>query len=474
MKRYDAVVVGSGPNGLSAAITIARAGRSVLVLEGAATIGGGLTSKELTLPGYIHDSCAAVHPLAASSPLFARLPLEDHGLEWVQPREPLVHPFDDGSAAVLHRSLERMAHEFSEDAASYRRLFGPLVSRWQALMWEVLQPITHIPRWPLLLARFGLPSLLSATRLARTAFDDPRLQALFVGSAGHATLPLDQSLTASFALVLNGAAHGAGWPIVRGGSQRLADALASYLRSLGGEIETHRLVRRIDDLPEHRVVMFDTAPRHLLAIAGDRMSDRYRRRIMGFRRGDSVFKVDYALSEPVPWRAPECADAGTAHLGGSLEEIVAAEDDVARGRVPEAPLVLSGQPTAFDPTRAPEGRHTFWAYCHLPRGSDADMTDRIERQIERFAPGFRDVVLHCSTLSPSQLEALNPNLVDGDISGGSNGGLQLFFRPGMTLWPYNTPAEGVYLCSSSTPPGGGVHGMCGYWAARAALKRELR
>ncbi len=474
MSRYDAVVVGSGPNGLAAAITMARAGRTVLVLEGADAVGGGITSSELTLPGFIHDCCAGVHPLGASSPLFRRLPLDEHGLEWVHPPAPLAHPFDDGDVAVLHRSLDRTADEFPEDAASYRRLFGPLVSRWQALMWEVLQPITHIPRWPLLLARFGLPSLLSASGLARVAFGSPKLQALFAASAGHAILPLDQPLTASFALVLNGAAHGAGWPIARGGSQRLADALASYLRSLGGEIETHRPVRTLDDLPEHRVAMFDTAPRQLLAIAGDRMSDRYRRRIMGFRRGDAVFKVDYALSEPVPWRAEECADAGTVHLGGSLEDLVAAEDEVAHGRVPESPLVLAGQPTGIDPSRAPEGQHTFWAYCHLPRGSSEDMTDRIERQIERFAPGFRDVVLARSSLSPERLEGLNPNLVGGDITGGSNGGLQLFFRPGVTLWPYNTPARGVYLCSASTPPGGGVHGMCGYWAARAALKRELR
>jgi phytoene dehydrogenase-like protein len=297
---------------------------------------------------------------------------------------------------------------------------------------------------------------------------------MFAGSAGHAILPLDARFTASFGIVLTGAAHGAGWPIVRGGSQRLADALASYFRSLGGEIQTNRQVRSLADLPEHRTVFFDVAPEHLLEICADSLNGRYRRRLLGYRRANSVFKLDYALSEPVPWAAAECRGAGTVHLGGTLEEMVETEDDVANNRLAERPLVLTAQPSLFDASRAPEGKHTLWAYCHLPRGSNADRTDAIERQIERFAPGFRDLVLGRSTLSPADAEAHNPNLVGGDITGGSNGGMQLFFRPGYTLWPYDTPAEGVYLCSASTPPGGGVHGMSGYWAARRALGRELR
>ncbi|HET7131447.1 MAG TPA: NAD(P)/FAD-dependent oxidoreductase, partial [Gammaproteobacteria bacterium] len=314
MKRYDAVVIGSGPNGLGAAITMARAGRSVLVLEGGATIGGGMRTAELTLPGFQHDVCSAVHPLGASSPLFRRLPLAEHGLEWVHPTIPLAHPFDDGSAATLRRSIDAMAAEFPEDADTYRRLFAPLVRDWDELMWELLRPIVHVPRKPLLLARFGLPSLLSASGLARRAFQNERLQALFVGSAGHAILPLDTWLTATFGLMLTGAAHGAGWPLVRGGSRRLAEALASYLRSLGGEIETHHNVRRMDDLPPHRVALFDVAPEHLLDIVGGRLSAGYRKRVLGYRRGEAVFKVDFALSRPVPWTAAECRKAGTVHL----------------------------------------------------------------------------------------------------------------------------------------------------------------
>ena len=471
---YDAVVVGSGPNGLAAAITIARAGRSVLVLEAADKLGGGMRSENLTLPGFIHDVCSAVHPLGASSPLFRRMPLQRFGVEWVHSPAALAHPFDNAPAALLHRSIEDTVVQFAEpDAGRYRRLFAPLAENWDKLMWEVLQPIVHIPRHPLLLARFGLPSLLSADRLA-ARFEDRRLRAMITGSAGHAILPLDKWLTASFGIVLTGAAHGAGWPIVRGGSQCLADGLAAYLRSLGGELQTGRPVRSLEDLPPHRVALFDVSPESLLKICGGQLSGRYRRRLIGYRRGEAVFKLDYALSAPVPWKDPACATAATVHLGGEYDDLVASEHAVGQGELTEHPLVLVAQPSLFDSARAPAREHTLWAYCHLPRGSNADRTEAVERQIERFAPGFRDVVLARSSMNPDQIEAHNPNLVDGDITGGSNGGLQLFFRPGLTLWPYDTPAKGVYLCSASTPPGGGVHGMCGYWAARAALRSELR
>jgi phytoene dehydrogenase-like protein len=473
MKRYDAVVVGSGPNGLAAAITIARAGRSVLVLEGEATCGGGARSKELTLPGFVHDVCSAVQPLAAASPFFRRLPLREHGLEWVQPDVMLAHPLDNGDAGVLYRSLDEMLARYPGDAKRYAGMFGPLVENWNALLRETLQPITHIPRSPFLLARFGLTALQPADRVGRS-FGDPALRALFAGCAGHSIVPLNRWMTASFAMVLMAAGHAAGWPFVRGGSQRLTDALVSYLRTLGGEIEISRPVRSLEDLPPHRVALFDVAPVNLLRICGSKMAGRYRDQILGFRRGPGVFKVDYALSAPVPWKSPECARAGTLHLGGTLEEVVEAEHEVGAGRVPERPLVLAAQPSVFDPSRAPEGKHTLWAYAHVPPGNEADMAERIEAQVERFAPGFRDIVLRRSELPPRALQEHNPNLVGGDITGGSNGGLQLFFRPRKTLWPYDTPVDGVYLCSASTPPGGGVHGMCGYWAARRALKRELR
>lgn len=471
---YDAVVVGSGPNGLAAAITIARAGRSVCVLEAAETAGGGMRTAELTLPGFHHDICSAVHPLGVGSPFFRRLPLSQHGLEWVHAKAPLAHPLDDAPAAVLHGSLEAMAREYPRDARAYGALMAPLVERWDALASESLRPILHLPRHPLLLARFGLPSLLSAERLARWKFQEPRLRALFAGLAAHAILPLDARFTASFGVVLAAVAHACGWPVAKGGSGAIAAALLSYLRSLGGEVRTGSPVRSLADLPPHRVVLFDVGPEQLLEICGHAISGRYRRQLVAFKRGEAVFKVDYALSAPVPWRDPALRDAGTVHLGGHLEEIVAAEGLVGSGRIPERPMVLTAQPSVADPGRAPEGKHTFWAYCHLPRGSNVDMTSAIEAQVERFAPGFRDVVLARATWSPHDLEAHNANLRGGDITGGSNGGWQLFFRPAVRLNPYATPMEGVYICSASTPPGGGVHGMSGYWAARSALRRHLR
>jgi phytoene dehydrogenase-like protein len=366
-----------------------------------------------------------------------------------------------------------MEEEFGEDGRSYARLVGPLAGRWNALSAEILQPVLHVPRHPFLMARFGLLSLRSAAGLARSRFQSDALRALFAGLSGHAILPLEKWLTASFGLVLSASAHAVGWPFARGGSQAIADAMLSYLRTLGGELVTSRPVRSFADLPRSRVVLFDVTPVQLLMICGDRLHGRYRRQLMGFRYGNGVFKLDYALSGPVPWTAEACRRAGTVHVGGALDEIVAAEDAVAHGRVPERPYVLAAQQSLFDETRAPAGQQTFWAYCHVPNGYDGDMTAAVEAQLERFAPGFRGIVLARSTMSAAGIGAHNESMPGGDIAGGSNGGLQLFFRPAARLNPYATPVRGVYLCSSSTPPGSGVHGMGGHLAALSALKREL-
>jgi phytoene dehydrogenase-like protein len=468
---YDAVVVGAGPNGLAAAITIAREGRSVLLIEGEQTIGGGTRSAELTLPGFVHDVCSAIVPLAVASPFFASLTLDGHGLEFIHPRAALAHPLDDGSVALLDRSVDATARGLGEDHRSYRRLMEPLVDRADALLSDVLGPL-RVPRHPFVLARFGLSGIKSLRGLA-SRFDGQAAQALLAGIAAHSMLPLDRAPSAAVALVLGMLAHTAGWPMARGGSQRIADALTTHLRSLGAEIVTGRWVGSLDDLPPSRAVLLDVTPRQVLGIAGHRLPPGYRRSLERFRYGPGVFKVDYALDGPVPWKAEECSWAGTVHLGGTLEEIAAAEEIVAQGEHPERPLVLLAQQSLFDPTRAPDGKHTLWAYCHVPHGSPVDMTDRIEDQIERFAPGFRDRVLARSVMSPADLERHNPNYVGGDINGGLQSLLQTFARPTLRPVPYSTPLRGLYLCSSSTPPGGGVHGMCGYHAARAALRGAL-
>lgn len=467
---YDAVIVGSGPNGLAAAITLARAGRSVQVIEGRDTIGGGMRSAELTLPGYHHDVCSAVHPLGAGSPFFASLPLEEYGLRWIEPPAALAHPFDDGTAAVVTRSIEMTGRSLGEDAASYDRLVRPLVASWHKLAPELLGPL-RVPHHPVALAQFGLLALWPAAALARRRFRGSRARALLAGMAAHAILPLERAGTAAFGLVLAVLAHAVGWPIPERGSQSLADALASYLHQLGGEIVTGRWIAHVDELPPHRVALFDVTPRQLLEIAGDRLTARDWRRLGGYRYGPGVFKMDFALDGPVPWRADDCTRAATLHLGGTLEEIAAAERAVWQGEHPERPFVLVAQPSLFDASRAPEGRHTLWAYCHVPHASTVDMASRIEAQIERFAPGFRDRVLARCQRHARDMEQYNPNYVGGDISGGVQDLGQLFTRPVARLVPYATSARGLYLCSSSTPPGGGVHGMAGYHAARAALRR---
>ncbi len=469
--RYDAVIVGAGPNGLAAAITLARAGRSVLVIEGKETVGGGTRSCELTLPGFVHDICSAIHPLGVASPFFRDLPLADYGLAWVFPPAALAHPLDDGTAILVERSVAATAAQLGPDAGAYRRLLGALAADWRHVLAEMLGPL-RFPRHPLSMVRFGLPALLPAASLARTLFRGERARALFAGMAAHAMLPLTWPGTAAFGLMLGALAHAVGWPMARGGSQAIADALAAHLRRLGGEIVTGRPITAISDLPPAAAVLFDVTPRQLEQIAGGRLPDAYRRKLRGYRYGPGVFKVDYALDGPAPWRAAACLQAGTVHIGGTLDEIAVAEAAIWRGEHPERPYVLFVQQTPFDPTRAPVGQHTAWAYCHVPHGSTMDMTARIEAQIERFAPGFRDRILARSTRHAAAMEAYNPNYIGGDINGGVQDLRQLFTRPVARLDPYTTPVKGLYLCSSSTPPGGGVHGMCGYWAAQSALRRS--
>ena len=473
MSIPDAVIVGAGPNGLSAAVTLARAGRSVLVLEAEDTAGGGCRSEELTLPGFVHDVCAAIHPLGAASPALAGLPLADHGLEWVHPEAPAAHPLPDGSAAVLERSIDATAEALGRDAGAWRRVVGPLVRDWDGLTDSILGPMLRVPRHPVTMARFGLRAMWPAKTLAERVFDREAARGLFAGLAAHAILDLGAPLTSSFGLTFAASGHAVGWPAARGGSQKVADALVSYLRALGGEVQTGRRVSSLADLPPAAAVLFDLTPRQVAAIAGDRLDTRARRRFATFRYGPGSFKIDYALDGPVPWKADECGRAGSVHVGGTLDEVVAAERDVAQGRHPERPFLLTSQPSRFDPSRAPAGKHTFWAYCHVPHGSTVDMTAAIEDQLERFAPGFRDLVLARHTMFPADLERHNANNVGGDVAGGSHGGLQLVARPRLALDPYRLPIEGMdaYLCSASTPPGAGVHGMCGWWAARSALNR---
>ena len=465
----DAIVVGAGPNGLAAAIALAQKGLRVRVYEAQSEIGGGLRSAELTLPGFTHDICSAVHPLALASPFLRALPLAQHGLEWAQPPLPLAHPLDGGRALTLQRSLAATAAALGRDEGTWRRLFGPLVRQHEALFDEVLAPL-HWPRRPLLLARFGLPGLLPAATLTRRLLRTEGARALLAGNAAHGVLPLERSPSAAFGLVLAALAQSVGWPSPRGGAQALAQALGSHLRSLGGEIVTGQEVTRVDDLPPARAYLLDVTPRQLLRLAGTRFPPRYRRALARYRYGPGVFKLDYALAAPIPWAAADCRRAGTLHLGGSFEDIADSLRSVWRGRVSERPFVILGQQSLFDETRAPEGQHTAWAYCHVPHGSAVDVTARIEAQIERHAPGFRERVLARHSLNARQLEAHNPNLVGGDIGGGVQDLAQHFARPVHPLAPHATPAPDIWLCSSSTPPGGGVHGMCGWHAAQAVLR----
>jgi phytoene dehydrogenase-like protein len=469
----EVIVVGAGPNGLAAAITMARAGCSVVVYEANDQVGGGVRSGQLTLPGFIHDLCSAVHPFGEASPFFRQLPLDRHGLAWIHPELPLAHPLDNGRAALLHRSTAATADAMAEDSAAYLRLMNPLVDRWQELLAEILQPPLHIPLHPLLLARFGVRAVQSASRLIRSLFKGEAGRALVSGLAAHSFLPLEQAGSAAFGLVLGLMGHAAGWPMPRGGSGRLAEALEAHLLSLGGRVITGHRVEDIDELPPARALLLDVTPRQFLRMAAHRMPARYRRALEGFRYGPAAFKVDFALTAPIPWNAPECTRAGTVHVGGTFEEVARSERAMARGQPPEHPFVLLVQPSLFDPTRAPDGFHTAWAYCHVPHSSSFDMSRRIEAQIERFAPGFQARILARHITTPQQLEARNSNLVGGDINGGLASLRQILARPVLSGDPYRTPLKGIYLCSASTPPGGGVHGMAGYQAAGSALRHEF-
>jgi phytoene dehydrogenase-like protein len=477
--HYDAVIVGAGPNGLAAAITLARAGHSVVVFEGHETPGGGTRTLPLTLPGYIHDVCSAIHPMGIGSPFFRSLPLEQYGLEWIQPDIPLAHPLPDGTAAVLYRDIDATGSTLGEDSASYEKLIRPYAKDWDRLADGLLGPLrpgfqaAH-PTLSLEMAGFALQALRSARSLAEHHFQGDRARALIAGLSAHTMLQLEQPMSAAAGLIEAALGHAVGWPLARGGSQSIAEAMVAYLRSLGGEVVTGSTVESVEELPPARAILCDVTPRQLLRLAGDRLPVGYRRQLERYRYGPGVFKIDYALSQPVPWTAPECRHAGTVHVGGTLPEIASSERSVWRGVPPEQPFVLVAQQSLFDASRAPQGRHTLWAYCHVPSGSQADMTTAIEAQLERFAPGFKDCVLARHTMGPAQMELYNPNYIGGDINGGIQDIRQHFTRPTVSLNPYATAAEGLYICSSSTPPGGGVHGMCGYFAAQAAMHGSLR
>lgn len=458
---------------MAAAVTLARAGRSVLVLEAAETIGGGTRSAALTLPGFLHDVCSAIHPLGVASPVFQSMPLAQYGLEWIHPEVPLAHPLVDGTAAVIHRSLEQTADDLGPDGDAYRRLLEPLLAAADAILGQVLTPY-QLPRHPLSLLRFGLLGLQSAARLAKRRFRQPHVQGMFAGMAAHSVLPLDQRFTAAVGLMFSLTAHHGGWPLPRGGSRQIAEALRGYLRHLGGEIATGARIASLAEIPPARAILFDVSPRQLCRIAGDALPAAYRHTLERFRHGPGVFKIDWALDGPIPWTAAGCRRAGTVHVGGDFDAVAAAEQAAWSDQPAEQPFLLVAQQSLLDPSRAPAGKHTGWAYCHVPHGSRVDMTERIEAQMERFAPGFRDLILARHVMAPRDFENYNANYIGGDITGGVMDIRQILARPTAGLTPYATPNRSLFLCSASTPPGPGVHGMSGYHAAQAALRTTLR
>ncbi|HEY0055221.1 MAG TPA: NAD(P)/FAD-dependent oxidoreductase [Pedobacter sp.] len=466
--EFDAIVIGSGPNGLSAAITLQREGLSVLLIEGKDVIGGGLRSAELTLPGFTHDVCSAIHPMAAASPFFKTLPLQTYGLSWIYPEVAAAHPFDDGTAAILKKSVAETAAFLGRDEQAYLDLMGPVVKSWPLIVNDVLGPLT-IPSHPAEMAQFGLKALSSALTLSKR-FSTKEGKGLWAGMAAHSIQPLSNLTTSAIGIVLMAAGHLGGWPIPKGGSHRIANALASYFKSLGGTIETGVYVKSLNQLPSSKAVLFDVTPRQLLEIAGHKFSSIYKWQLERYRYGMGIFKIDWALDSQIPFTAKECRSAGTVHIGNTIEEIALSEQTASSGRVPEKPFVLLAQQSLFDSSRAPQGKHTAWAYCHVPNGSKTDMTDAIENQVERFAPGFKERILGKHVFNTERMEEYNPNYIGGDINGGVIDIGQIFTRPVISTSPYKTSAKGLYICSSSTPPGGGVHGMCGYHAAKKALK----
>jgi phytoene dehydrogenase-like protein len=469
VQHKKACVIGAGPNGLAAAIVLAQAGLEVEVFEAESQPGGAARTMELTMPGFHHDFGSAVHPMAVGSPFFSTLPLHDYGLEWIHSPAPLAHPLDDGTAVLLERNFDDAQAALGKDGAAWRGLMEPLAERWPELAHDILRPLLAWPRHPLLLAKFGMRALPSARFVALQRFRTERVRALFAGLSAHSVLNLNRTLSASFGVVMGVSAHAVGWPIPRGGAQSITNALSGYLAALGGRIHTSTRIEDLRQLPPCDLTLCDLTPRQLLHVSGEKFSPSYRKRLKQYRYGPGVFKVDYALSGPIPWTATECLRAATVHVGGSMQEIAASEAAMSQGKISERPFVLVAQPTLFDPSRAPEGKHIAWAYCHVPNGSQTNCLENLENQIERFAPGFRDCVLARRVFAPTDLEAMDANLVGGDISGGAMDIRQLLFRP--TWRQYRTSANDLYLCSSSAPPGGAVHGMCGYNAARIALRR---
>jgi phytoene dehydrogenase-like protein len=468
---YDALVIGSGPNGLAAGIRLCLEGLSVKIIEAADTVGGGMRTKQLMHDGFYHDICSAIHPMAVASPFFKRLPLHEHGLEWIHPDHPAAHPLDDSSAGIMFNDLAQTAFHLQQDEDTYKKIVEPIANEWDGLVKDILGPF-HIPSNPIRLASFGLKGLQPAS-LFQKRFKTEKAKALFAGMAAHSILPLDNLATTAIGLVFFGTGHTHGWPLPKGGSQAIADALKNYFVSLGGEVETGREVKSINEIGEAKAVLFDLTPKQVLQIAGERFPRSFIRKLEKFRMGSGAFKIDYILKEPVPWRDTQCRRAGTVHIGGTFDEIADSEKIVAEGGHPAKPFVLVAQQSLFDDTRTPDSRHTLWAYCHVPNGSEIDMTRAVENQIERFAPGFKDTVEERHLMNTADLQSYNANYIGGDINGGKQDISQLFTRPAGLFDPYSTPAKGIYFCSSSTPPGGGVHGMCGYHAANSALKKEF-
>ncbi len=468
----DATIIGSGPNGLASAIRLAEEGLSVTIYEKADSIGGGTRTWELTQPGFKHDVCSAIHPMAKASPFLKSLPLEDYGLTWIQPEVPVAHPLDEQPAGVLFRSLDRTAEHLGRDGRKYHKLIKPFVNSWDKLSADILAPFSLAPSHPLLMARFGLQALRSAEGLAKR-FTTPKGRALFAGLAGHGMLPFNKTATAGIPLVLGISAHRVGWPLPKGGSHAITKAMAAYFKSLGGTIKTETEIHTIDQLPESKTVFFNTTPKQILSIAGDKLSEKYANKLRQYQYGCGVFKLDLALSEPIPWNDSICRKAGTIHIGGTFKEIASSEEAVNNGRHPKKPYVLVAQQSLFDDSRAPSHNHTCWAYCHVPNGATKDMTEPMLNQIERFAPGFRDCIIAKHAMNTVAMETYNPNYIGGDINGGKQNITQLFTRPAGLFNPYHIPDTNFYICSSSTPPGGGVHGMCGYHAAESALRQEF-